>query len=53
MCDLMHIDISATNGDVNNNPEERDKSLVDAVYENMWKHNQHYKLSTNFQKMVM
>lgn len=53
MCDLMHIDISASNTDVNDNPEEREKLLVDAVYENMWKHNQHYKLSTNFQKMVL
>lgn len=50
---MMHIDISATDADVNNNPEKRDKLLVDAVYENMWKYNQHYKLSTNYQQMVM
>jgi tubulin--tyrosine ligase-like protein 12 len=54
MYDLMHIDLN--DEDINNNPEEYSKLVtakkVDAVYENMWKFNQHYKISTNFEKMV-
>lgn len=52
MSNLMHIDIT-TDEEVNNNEETTEKLLeslnekkINAVFENMWKFNQTYKIST-------
>ena len=59
MSNLMHIDIT-TDEEVNNNEETTEKLLeslnekkINAVFENMWKFNQTYKISTENMVILM